>query len=239
MTSFSDLRRQVCAANRDLHRHGLVHAHSGNVSGIHRDSGVVLIKPSGVDIETLEPEMLVATDIGGRRLEARHVPDGIVSGLKPSVDLVHHRELYAADASLGGIVHTHSIYATAWAIVERPIPCAMTSMADEFGGDIPVGPFARIGGEEIGVGIVETLRGSRSRAVLMRSHGVFTVGAGAREAVKTAVMCEDVARTAMLARSLGELTRLDQADIDALYDRYQNVYGQRSPDAISEQEVQR
>ena len=112
-------------------------------------------------------------------------------------------------------------------------------MADEFGGDIPVGPFARIGGEEIGVGIVETLRGSRSRAVLMRSHGVFTVGAGAREAVKTAVMCEDVARTAMLARSLGELTRLDQADIDALYDRYQNVYGQRSPDAISEQEVQR
>ena len=103
----------------------------------------------------------------------------------------------------------------------------LTALADEFGGDIPVGPFARIGGEEIGVGIVETLAGSRSPAVLMRSHGVFTIGASARDAVKAAVMCEDAARTVLLARTLGELTRLEQADIDALHDRYQNVYGQR------------
>ena len=119
------------------------------------------------------------------------------------------------------------ILATAWAAQGLAIPCALTGQADEFGGDIPVGPFARIGGEEIGVGIVETLRASRSRAVLMRSHGVFTIGASARDAVKSAVMCEDAARTVLLARSLGELERLDQADIDALYDRYQNVYGQR------------
>jgi L-ribulose-5-phosphate 4-epimerase len=102
----------------------------------------------------------------------------------------------------------------------------LTALADEFGGDIPVGPFARIGGEEIGVGIVETLAGSRSPAVLMRSHGVFAIGASARDAVKAAVMCEDAARTVLLARTLGALTRLEQADIDALHDRYQNVYGQ-------------
>ena len=103
----------------------------------------------------------------------------------------------------------------------------LTALADEFGGDIPVGPFARIGDEEIGAGIVATLAGSRSRAVLMRSHGVFTIGATARDAVKSAVMCEDAARTVLLARTLGPLERLDQADIDALHDRYQNVYGQR------------
>jgi L-ribulose-5-phosphate 4-epimerase len=114
-----------------------------------------------------------------------------------------------------------------------PIPCVLTAMADEFGGEIPVGPFARIGGEEIGVAIVATLQGHRSPAVLMRNHGVFTIGATARDAVKAAVMCEDVARTVLLARSLGEPLALAAEDIDALHDRYQNVYGQRPADATA------
>lgn len=224
MTSFSDLRRQVCAANRDLHRHGLVHAHSGNVSGIHRDSGVVLIKPSGVDIETLEPEMLVATDIGGRRLEARHVPDGIVSGLKPSVDLVHHRELYAADASLGGIVHTHSIYATAWAIVERPIPCAMTSMADEFGGDIPCAPYTDNADDHIAKAIIA--HRTRAPAILLGRHGVFAFDKSPALALKAALLCEVAAKTVMLAMGLGAPQRFADAEIEKWWRRYHEGYGQ-------------
>jgi L-ribulose-5-phosphate 4-epimerase len=128
---------------------------------------------------------------------------------------------------VGGVAHTHSAYATAWAIRGEAIPCVMTAMADEFGGEIPVGPFKLIGDEQIGHGIVETLTGHNSPAVLMRAHGVFTIGAGPREAIKAAVMCEDVARTVHLARMLGDVTPLDPDDIEALHDRYQNVYGQR------------
>jgi L-ribulose-5-phosphate 4-epimerase len=152
----------------------------------------------------------------------------VVEGdLAPSSDTATHAYVYREMAHVGGIVHTHSPYATAWAAHGMAIPCSLTGQADEFGGEIPVGPFARIGGEEIGIGIVETLRESRSRAVLMASHGVFTIGADAREALKAAVMCEDTARTMLLARSLGEPPRLSQEDVDALFDRYQNIYGQR------------
>jgi L-ribulose-5-phosphate 4-epimerase len=128
---------------------------------------------------------------------------------------------------VGGVVHTHSSYATAWAARNEPIPCALTAMADEFGGEIPVGPFALIGGDDIGRGVVETLRDHRSPAVLMRNHGVFTIGASAKAAVKAAVMCEDVAKTTHLARAGGPLVPIAPVHIDSLFDRYQNVYGQR------------
>jgi L-ribulose-5-phosphate 4-epimerase len=129
-------------------------------------------------------------------------------------------------AQVGGVVHTHSTYATAWAARGEPIPCVLTMMADEFGGDIPVGPFALVGDDSIGRGIVETLQNSRSPAVLMLNHGPFTVGRDARAAVKAAVMVEDVARTIHIARQLGRPLPIGSADIDALYTRYQNVYGQ-------------
>jgi len=128
--------------------------------------------------------------------------------------------------AVGGVVHTHSDYATAWAARHEPIPCVLTMIADEFGGDIPVGPFALIGDDSIGRGIVETLSGSRSRAVLMANHGPFTIGTDARDAVKAAVMVEDIARTVHLSRQLGEPVPIPPADIDRLFDRYQNVYGQ-------------
>jgi L-ribulose-5-phosphate 4-epimerase len=127
---------------------------------------------------------------------------------------------------VGGVVHTHSTYATAWASRAEPIPCVLTAMADEFGGPIPVGPFAIIGDESIGQGIVETLSGHRSPAVLMQNHGVFTIGKDARSAVKAAVMVEDVARTVHIARQLGDPLPIAPEAIDSLYDRYQNVYGQ-------------
>jgi L-ribulose-5-phosphate 4-epimerase len=163
---------------------------------------------------------MVVVDLHGKVVEGLHAP---------SSDTSTHAHVYRAMPHVGGIAHTHSPYATAWAAHGRPIPCALTAIADEFGGDIPVGPFARIGGEEIGAGIVATLAASRSPAVLMRSHGVFTIGATARDAVKSAVMCEDAARTVLLSSTLGGTpARLDQADIDALYARYQTVYGQRT-----------
>jgi L-ribulose-5-phosphate 4-epimerase len=127
---------------------------------------------------------------------------------------------------VGGVAHTHSTYATAWAARAEPIPCVLTMIADEFGGEIPVGPFALIGDDSIGQGIVETLRGSRSRAVLMAGHGPFTIGRDARDAVKAAVMLEDVARTVHISRQLGTPSELAPADVTSLFERYQNVYGQ-------------
>jgi L-ribulose-5-phosphate 4-epimerase len=155
--------------------------------------------------------------------------DGVaVEGdLAPSSDAATHGYVYRHMPETGGVVHTHSPYATAWAARGESIPCVLTAMADEFGGDIPVGPFALIGDEAIGRGVVDTLEGHRSSAVLMRAHGVFTIGATARDAIKAAVMCEDVARTVHLARALGDVVPLDPESIEALHDRYQNVYGQR------------
>ena len=214
----ADLRRTVAELHGELTRNGLVAWTSGNVSARVPGRDLIVIKPSGVGYDELTASSMVVVDLHGNVVEGE---------LSPSSDTATHAYVYRAMDSVGGVVHTHSPYATAWAAHGQPIPCVLTALADEFGGDIPVGPFARIGGEEIGVGIVETLTGSRSPAVLMRSHGVFTIGASARDAVKAAVLCEDAARTVLLARTLGGLTRLEQADIDALHDRYQNVYGQR------------
>src|SRR5215475_12604653 len=146
--------------------------------------------------------------------------------LSPSSDTATHGYIYRNMPQVGGVVHTHSTYATAWAARGEAIPCVITAMADEFGGEIPIGPFALIGGDEIGRGVVATLTGHRSPAVLMRSHGVFTIGGTGRDAVKAAVMCEDVARTVHLARALGTPGLLPQDQVDALHKRYTEQYGQ-------------
>jgi L-ribulose-5-phosphate 4-epimerase len=151
-----------------------------------------------------------------------------VSGeLSPSSDTASHAYIYRHMPQVGGVVHTHSRYATAWAARGEPIPCVLTAMADEFGGEIPLAPFAPIGGEEIGQAVVATLSGHRSPAVLLRSHGVFTVGGTAAEAVKAAVMCEDAAATVHLASRDGPLRPLPPDQVDALHRRYREQYGQR------------
>jgi L-ribulose-5-phosphate 4-epimerase len=212
-----ELRREVCALHAELPRNGLVAWTSGNISARAADGDLMVIKPSGVGYDELAPAAMVVCDLHG---------DVVDGDLSPSSDAATHGYIYRHLPEVGGIVHTHSAYATAWAIRGEPIPCVMTAMADEFGGEIPVGPFALIGDEEIGRGVVDTIGSHRSRAVLMRSHGVFALGDGPRDAVKAAVMCEDAARTVHLARALGPVEPLDPDSIDALYHRYQNVYGQ-------------
>ncbi|MFI7604495.1 L-ribulose-5-phosphate 4-epimerase [Micromonospora sp. NPDC049366] len=214
----SALQETVSRLHRELTRYDLVAWTSGNVSARVPGQDLMVIKPSGVDYDDLTADTMVVCDLNG------NVVDG---GGSPSSDTAAHAYVYRAMPEVGGVVHTHSGYATAWAARGESIPCWLTAQADEFGGEIPIGPFALIGGDDIGKGIVSTLSGHRSPAVLMRNHGVFTIGKDARAAVKAAVMCEDVARTAHLARSLGQPLPIAQADIDSLYDRYQNVYGQR------------
>jgi L-ribulose-5-phosphate 4-epimerase len=212
------LRREVCALHAHLPAYGLVVWTAGNVSARVPGHDLMVIKPSGVDYDALTPDHMVVCDLDGTVVDGEHAP---------SSDTAAQAYVYRHLPHVGGVVHTHSPYAVAWAARGEPIPCVTTMCADEFGGDIPVGPFAIIGDDSIGRGIVETLRDSRSPAVLMQSHGVFAVGPTARSAVKAAVMCEDVARTVHLSRQLGDPIRLPQDAIDSLHDRYQNVYGQR------------
>ncbi|HEY3558456.1 MAG TPA: L-ribulose-5-phosphate 4-epimerase [Kribbella sp.] len=222
MTTRSELVRGLCeqvsALHAELVRYNLVVWTAGNVSARVPGEELFVIKPSGVSYDDLTPESIVVCDLDGKLVDGE---------LDPSSDTAAHAYVYRSMPEVGGVVHTHSTYATAWAARGEAIPCVLTAMADEFGGEIPVGPFALIGNDDIGKGIVATLSGHRSPAVLMRNHGVFTIGKDAKAAVKAAVMCEDVARTVHLARSAGEPIPIAEADIDRLYDRYQNVYGQR------------
>jgi L-ribulose-5-phosphate 4-epimerase len=210
-------REHVARLHAELTRYGLVTWTSGNVSERVPGEELFVIKGSGVSYDELTWEGITVCDLDG------NVVDGVK---KPSSDTDAHAYVYRHMPQINGQVHTHSPYATAWAARGEEIPCVLTAMADEFGGPIPVGPFALIGDDSIGRGIVETLSGSRSPAVLMRSHGVFTVGPSAKAAVKAAVMTEDVARTVHISRQLGEPLAIDQAHVDSLWQRYQNVYGQ-------------
>lgn len=224
----AETRARVAELHAELPRNGLVVWTAGNVSERVAGAELFVIKPSGVSYDELDAASMVVCDLDGNKIN-----DGTAASLSPSSDTAAHAYVYRHLPEIGGVVHTHSPYATAFSALGEPVPCVLTMMADEFGGEIPIGPFALIGDDSIGEGIVDTLRTHRSRAVLMRNHGPFTVGRDARAAVKAAVMCEEVARTVHLARQLGTPIAIEQTHIDSLYDRYQNVYGQGS---TSEQE---
>ena len=212
----ADTRRRVAALHAELPRWGLVVWTAGNVSErviVDRGDGPIktdlfVIKPSGVSYDELTADTMVVCTLDGEKID-----DGTPASLTPSSDTAAHAYVYRHRDDVGGVVHTHS-------------PCALTMMGDEFGGDIPIGPFALIGDDSIGRGIVETLEGSRSPAVLMANHGPFTVGKDAHDAVKAAVMCEEVARTMSIAEQLGEVKPIPADMVDRLNDRYQHVYGQ-------------
>jgi L-ribulose-5-phosphate 4-epimerase len=217
-STLRDLRAEVADLHAELTRYQLVAWTAGNVSARVPNRELMVIKPSGVSYDELSADTMVVTDLHGTLIEGDH---------SPSSDTAAHAYVYRHMPEVGGVVHTHSTYATAWAARGEPIPCVLTMMGDEFGGEIPVGPFALIGDESIGEGIVDTLRRSRARAVLMQNHGPFTVGKDPRSAVKAAVLLEDVARTVHIAKQGGPLVPIAGEHIDSLYERYQNVYGQR------------
>lgn len=219
--AIATVRADVFRLHGELVRYGLVVWTGGNVSGRVPGADLFVIKPSGVSYDDLAPENMILCDLDGNV-----IPGTEGSERSPSSDTAAHAYVYRHMPEVGGVVHTHSPYAVAWAARGEEIPCVITAMADEFGGPVPLGPFAIIGDDSIGRGIVETLSGHRSRAVLMQNHGPFTIGADAKDAVKAAVMVEDVARTVHLAREAGPLIPIPQAAIDSLYERYQHVYGQ-------------
>ena len=214
-------REDVARLHAELPANNLVVWTAGNVSGRVAGANLFVIKPSGVRYDELSAETMVVCDLDGNK-----IVDGTPDRLSPSSDTAAHAYVYRHMPEVGGVVHTHSTYATAFAAVYRPIPCVLTMMGDEFGGEVPVGPFAIIGDDSIGRGIVETLRESRSPAVLMANHGPFTIGKDATSAVKAAVMVEEVARTVAAAEHIGKPVPVAQEHIDSLYARYQNVYGQ-------------
>ena len=210
------LKQEVCRLHLELPRNGLVVWTGGNVSARDPATGLVVIKPSGVPYDELKPEHHVVVSLNGEVVDGK---------LKPSSDIASHLYVYRHRADVNGVVHTHSPYATAFAALGRPIPCCLTAMADEFGGPIPCAGFAMIGAEDIGRQIIEHI--GSAPAVLLKNHGVFTVGPSARAAVQAAVMAEDVARTMHLAMQLGEPEELPADVVARLHARYRNVYGQR------------
>lgn len=210
------LREQVWKLHLELPKNDLVKWTGGNVSGRDPETGLVVIKPSGVKYPDMKPEHLIVIDLDGKIVEG---------SLSPSSDTASHLYIYRHRPDVGGIVHTHSPYATAFAAVNKPIPVYLTAIADEFGGPIPVGGFALIGGEEIGKVVVESI--GSSPAVLLKNHGVFTIGKNAESAVKAAVMTEDVARTVWYALQIGMPDVIPADDVAKLHQRYTHVYGQK------------
>lgn len=213
------IRTELVSLHQELPRHQLVVWTGGNVSARDPESGLVAIKPSGVRFDDLTPESMVVVDLDGK------VIDGTLS---PSSDTASHLYIYRHRPDLNGVVHTHSRYATAFAAVGQGIPTYLTAHADEFGCDIPCAGFAIIGDESIGRQVVDNI--GSSVAILLKNHGVFTVGASATKAVKAAVMVEDIAATVFIARQLGTPEPLPAEVVAQLHDRYTNVYGQHSPE---------
>jgi L-ribulose-5-phosphate 4-epimerase len=209
------LKEELYNLHLELPKNELVKWTGGNVSARDPETGLVVIKPSGVRYEVLRPEDHVVVDLNGEVIEG---------GLKPSSDTASHLHIYRHREDVNGVVHTHSPYATAFAAVGKPIPCCLTAIADEFGGPIPCADFALIGDEAIGKQVVEHI--GSSKAVLLKQHGVFTIGETAAAAVKAAVMVEDVAKAVWLALQIGEVVDIDQQAIEKLHERYTHVYGQ-------------
>lgn len=216
----NQLREQVYAANIGIFRAGLVTMHSGNASGIDAARKLVVIKPSGVDYETMTPEMMVVTDLAGKKVQTGARGDE----LNPSVDLPHHLYLYKSCPDIGGVIHTHSNYATSFALLNQSIPVYLTAIADEFGDEIPCIPYTDNVGDHIGQAIVKAR--NRAPAVLLGNHGAFAFGKDARSALKAAVMLEDVAKTCHLALLLGKPRAIPSEEVKKWYDRYHSTYGQ-------------
>jgi L-ribulose-5-phosphate 4-epimerase len=209
------LKEELVVLHLELPKNNLVVWTGGNVSARDTETGLIVIKPSGVRYEELRPELMVVLNLDGKVIEGN---------LKPSSDAASHLYIYEHRPDIGGVVHTHSAYATAFAAVNKPIPVVLTAIADEFGGPIPCGGFAMIGDDSIGEVVIESI--GKSPAVLLKNHGVFTIGKDAKSAVKAAIMTEDNAKTVWLALQIGTPEEIPMEDVERLHYRYTHTYGQ-------------
>ena len=210
-----EVRNEVYRALMGLPENGLVMGTSGNVSG--RKNDRVVIKPSGVAYDELKPSNLVVVDMEGNVVEGE---------LKPSVDTPAHLHIYNGTEDLGGIVHTHSTYATAFAAMGRGIPLYLTEQGDLFGTNIPVSDYVPPGDEAIGRQFSAKAAGRKVKALLMKQHGVFAAGPGPVDALKAAVTVEHSAQVSFVAESGGEPEELPSAEGKRLHEKYMNNYGQ-------------
>lgn len=211
-----ELRAIVCELNKELPKNGLVTMTSGNVSGRDAETGYVVIKPSGVSFDALTPEKMSVVDLDAKVVESQ---------LAPSVDTPAHLYIYSHRSDIAGIVHTHSNYATSFAALGKPIPAVLTAIADEFGGAIPCAPYCQIGEEQIGQAVVDHI--GHGPAIILQNHGVFTIGRTSWDALKAAVMVEDVAKTVHLAMLRGEPIPIPEWEIRRAHQRYVEKYGQK------------
>lgn len=213
-----EIKEKLSLLHRDLYKSDLVAWTSGNISEFVREKGLVVIKPSGVKYDDLEPQFFPVVDLKGKKVEGE---------FSPSTDMMSHLYIYKNNKSINGIVHTHSTFATAFCANQKSIPCYLTAQADEFGGEIPCAKYSAIGGSEIGKTVIETLKKTKSKSILLSNHGVFSVGSDSHSALKTAVMTEDCAKTAFWAMKLGNAKELSESEISENWERYQGSYGQK------------
>lgn len=213
--SLKALKKAVWEANLGIFKAGLVTMHSGNASGIDREKGLIVIKPSGMDYEKMRPSDMVVTDLKGKSIDSKY---------KPSVDLPHHLYLYKHRPDIGGVIHTHSNYATSFAVLGKSIPVYLTAIADEFGAEIPCVPYIDNHGDNIGRAILKHI--GKSPAVLLANHGTFAIGKTPGDALKAAVMLEDVAHTVHLALLKGNPKPLHPREVKKWFHRYHSTYGQ-------------
>ncbi len=208
------LRETVWKCNLELPKNDLVKMTSGNVSGRDAETGLVVIKPSGISFEDLTPAHMVVVDMDGNVVEG---------DFKASTDTDTHLYVYKHRPDIFGMVHTHSVYASTFAILGQPIPACLTACA-MLGGEVPLGGYAPIGGEEIGQEIIDKI--GRALAIIMQNHGVFTIGSSPQEATKIAVEVEEVAKITHMAMTRGEPIQLSEDQVDYMVDLYHNRYGQ-------------
>lgn len=210
-----NMRKEVYKAHMTLWENKLVMWTSGNVSSRDLKTDLVVIKPSGVHYDELSPDNLVVVDLNGKVVEGN---------LRPSVDTETHLYIYRHMPKIMSVIHTHSTYASAFAAIGKPMPICLTAMADFFGCDIPVGDLVLIGGEEIGKEIVNKI--GRSKAIIMKNHGLFTIGKSVAEALKAAVFLEEGAKVLIMSKILGEPQRIPESIVKALHKNYIEKYGQ-------------
>lgn len=216
------LKQEVCEQNHELPRNGLVVGSGGNVSGRDPDSGLVVIKPSGVKFDKLTPETMVVVDLEGHVIEGQ---------MKPSVDTGIHLFLYKNRADVFGVTHTHSPYASSFAARGERIPAILTPITHMLGRDVPCSRYATPGEVDTGQAILDAADGGW--AALVKAHGVFTMGKSATEATSIAMYLEEAAMTTHLALLRGPVDELPQEEIDRCYAWFRKNYGQSGQKKVS------